>query len=496
MSDRKHVIAATIVTVAVSPLVFAAHEMDSLEEVEVTSPSMHKPQSINKYSLSENEIKSMRSSTSDTASLLAQVPGLRIYSAGGLSSLPSIHGLADDRLRIKVDGMDLISACGNHMNPPLSYIGASNVEAASVFAGVVPVSVGGDSIGGAIQVDSAPSEFARDQNVIYRGEAGSFYRSNNDAHGVNATFSLVTENINIRYQGSMDKANNYSAADHFKPTGLAASGRGSLAGDEVGSSMYKSVNHSLSLGLLVNKDHLLQVQLGLQDIPYQGWPNQRMDMTGNDSKRARIRYNGSYSWGALEALVYYEETRHEMQFYKDKLYWYGPNNAPGSDGIPCTPSGGKMGCAAGMPMDTEGENVGASIQGSIPLSNNHLLRIGGEGQHYTLDDWWDPSGKGMWPNTFWNINNGQRDRLALFAELESLWGDAWFTIFGVRHETVRMDADEVQGYSPMYNPGSETAFNAASRDRTDDNFDLTFLARFMSGIAGQPMVCRCVWSTW
>ena len=34
-----------------------------------------------------------------------------------VSSLPAIHGLADDRLRIKVDGMDLIASCPNHMNP-------------------------------------------------------------------------------------------------------------------------------------------------------------------------------------------------------------------------------------------------------------------------------------------------------------------------------------------------------------------------------------------
>jgi iron complex outermembrane receptor protein len=32
-------------------------------------------------------------------------------------------------------------------------------------------------------------------------------------------------------------------------------------------------------------------------------------------------------------------------------------------------------------------------------------------QHYTLDDWWPPSGGGMWPGTFDNINDGTRDRL-------------------------------------------------------------------------------------
>jgi iron complex outermembrane receptor protein len=65
-------------------------------------------------------IQFLRPVTSDTASLLRNVPGVSLNSAGGVSSLPSIRGLADDRLRIKVDGMDLIASCPNHMNSPLS----------------------------------------------------------------------------------------------------------------------------------------------------------------------------------------------------------------------------------------------------------------------------------------------------------------------------------------------------------------------------------------
>ena len=41
--------------------------------------------------------------TSDSASLLSDIPGLSLNGAGGVSSLPAINGLADDRLRIKVD---------------------------------------------------------------------------------------------------------------------------------------------------------------------------------------------------------------------------------------------------------------------------------------------------------------------------------------------------------------------------------------------------------
>ena len=97
---------------------------------------------------------SKRLKTSDTASLLKNEPGVALATGGGVSSLPIVHGLGDDRLIIYVDGMCLTSACANHMNPPLSYIAPSNVSRIGVKAGVSPVSYGGDNIGGTIHVES------------------------------------------------------------------------------------------------------------------------------------------------------------------------------------------------------------------------------------------------------------------------------------------------------------------------------------------------------
>jgi iron complex outermembrane receptor protein len=83
----------------------------------------------------------------------------------------------------------------------------------------------------------------------------------------------------------------------------------------------------------------------------------------------------------------------------------------------------------------------------------------------------------MWPNIFWNINDGQRDRLALFGEWEAEWNPRWQTQFGLRYERVDMNSGEVQGYNATY-LADTTAFNAADRERTDHNLDLTALARF------------------
>ncbi|MCW9024647.1 MAG: TonB-dependent receptor [Gammaproteobacteria bacterium] len=432
-----------------------------------------------KQQIEMEELMSLVPATSDTASLLRNVPGLNIQGGGGVSGLPVIHGLADDRLRIKVDGMDLISACGNHMNPALSYIDPTNVGGIAVFAGITPVSVGGDSIGGTILVDSADPEFAEaGEGLLQKGEIGIFYRTNGNVKGGNLAATIANDTLSLTYQGSSAEADNYKAGGDFKPAGLAAAGRDWLDADEVGSTMYKSSNQSVSLAMR-QANHLVELKLGEQYIPYQGWPNQRMDMTGNESTQKNLRYEGQYDWGDLEARVYKEHTRHEMQFFDDKLFWYGSNTGvPTADGEACTPAGGQTGCAAGMPMDTEGKNTGAVVKADIPLSERDLIRVGSEMQQYRLNDWWLASGKGMWPNTFWNIYNGERDRLAAFGEWEAQWNSQWLTQFGLRYEKVDMNAGEVQGYSSTYSPADAAAFNAADRKKTDNNIDLTALAKF------------------
>ncbi len=113
--------------------------------------------------LTNQSLAPMRATTSDTAGLLRNVPGVNLQGAGGVSSLPVINGMAGDRVRTQVDGMDLIASCPNHMNPPLSYIDPSAVESLKVYAGISPVSAGGDSIAGTIIARTKEPKFAKHQ---------------------------------------------------------------------------------------------------------------------------------------------------------------------------------------------------------------------------------------------------------------------------------------------------------------------------------------------
>lgn len=429
-------------------------------------------------------LPAQRTNTSDTARLLEAIPGVTSYGAGGISSLPVIRGLADDRLRTLVDGMDLMTACPNHMNPALSFIDPSKVGNVEVFAGITPVSVGGDSIGGTIQVNSVQPKFSKpNEGLIAEGELGMLHRSNGNAQGMNGRFMVAGERLNLSYSESRSDSDNYWTAGDFKKPGAwktLSSGR-TVAEREVGASEYQgSVNRDLGLALRLQQNHVVAINVSEQLLNYEGFPNQRMDMISsprdtsdltawyylldkdkpsNVNRLANLRYTGQFEWGEVEAKYFHQRLQHHMDFLPER-YMVTPY----------------------MPMDTEATTNGGLLKASIDLSESDLLRIGYDFQNYRLDDWWPPIGGplpgSMCCNDFWNIRDGKRDRAYLFAEWEATWNTEWLTLLGIRSGSVKSDAGQVQGYSNSYS-GDANLFNARDHRRKDNHFDWTALARYM-----------------
>ena len=434
--------------------------------------------------------------SSDAGSLLNYFVGVDNISNAGASGMPFIHGLADDRIKVRVDGMDLISGCASHSNSPFSYIDINNINEIKVFAGITPVSMGGDSIGGTVIVNSKSPEYSESSEMITKGRFGTVYRSNNQSFGTNINAVMATDMVSIKYTGNYIDAKNYSSAANFK-AGVNVTGRGWIDGDIVGSSAYKISNHLLDFGLKEGSSEL-NFKVSLQHSPYQGLVNQRMDMTGNDSSSVNLKYTDKLTWGDIEARAYIESTDHAMNFGPNKKYWYSNN-------------------AAGNPMDSDGLNLGFTVKANINLDDDNILTLGSEFQRYRLDDLWAASGTGsMSPNTFININNGARDRYDVFGELTHLWQPDFLTSFGVRYGMVRMDAGEVHGYADVNTYSGMTnnqrnnsaAFNASERTKVNHNWDLTALSEYVIsptltselGFAiknrSPNLYERYTWSTW
>ncbi|GHD72274.1 TonB-dependent receptor [Vogesella fluminis] len=433
----------------------AADNTVTLPEVKVEGQSVD-----NHTRLQQEELASLKAQGPDAARLLQAVPGMSLRGAGGFSSLPVLRGLADDRLLVRTDDATVPASCPNHMNSPLSYMDASKVDSIQVYAGTAPVSVGGDNIGGVVIAESAPQAFATGGDLLVKGEVGAGYRSNGHASTARASATVANENISMSYTGSMAKAGNYKAAKEFKNPG-GSSGRGWLDGDTVGSSSYETQNHELAVAMRGDR-HLWEIKAGAQHSPYEGFANQRMDMTGNDSYQASTHYAAEYDWGMLDARLYAQYVRHSMQFGDDKQYTYGGY--------------------AGMPMETASHTQGGTLTATLAADASNTWKVGGEFQRYRLDDWWPAVGMvtGMMsPDTFQNINNGKRDRLEAFGELAHRWSDTLDGLFGLRLGVVDMNSDKVAGYNTMPAYATDAAaFNARDRHQTDYNVDLSMQLNF------------------
>ncbi|KPZ57727.1 MULTISPECIES: TonB-dependent receptor [unclassified Pseudoalteromonas] len=380
--------------------------------------------------------------------------GVDFSAAGGVSNLPILNGLMGDRVKVFVDGADLTAACANQMNPPLSYISANQVAAYKVVAGVSPVSAGGDNIAGVISVNSISPQYSETSELAWHsGYVSAKYSSVDNGRKLGVGARIASDTLSFDYQGAFSDANSYEDGK----------------GNKVLDTLYRAQNHSLT-GAIRDEKQQLVVKLTHQKIPFQGFANQYMDMTDNTSYGAIAQYKRSFESSELQGQVNWHSVKHEMGFFSKE----------------------KTGM---MPMKTDAKDISTQLKWRLTLDKNSSLLLGQEYYNYRIDDWW-PAIEGstmMGPNDYININNGKRERIALFAEYESQINNKLWLNTGVRVERVNTQVDEVQAYNDgmsMMDMGSMSTmttannalaandFNNADRDKTDTLVDVNVLANY------------------
>lgn len=406
-------------------------------DVEVNAPEM---ETGTRRVVSDDEQARSR----NAAEIVADAPGVSLHGNGELATIPFLHGLGDERTKIVVDGMTISSACPNHMNPTLSYVAPAQAAQVTVLAGITPVSLGGDSLGGTISAESPAPAFAKPGSKVREdGTFTGYYRSNGENWGGSLKEGIASEHFSLCYVGSFTTTDDYSDGSGHKVTSTYA----------------QSTDHALTLAAQSGPNLFLATG-SFHHTPFEGFVNAYMDLIHNDATSLNLRYRRTLATGSLDARFYWQNTTHEMNFLQDKI--------------------AVDGAGASMPMNTHGRDLGYLVRYESALSARHTFRAGNELHRFRLDDWWPPvAGMApmMGPNTFININNGRRTRLGSYAELFSHWNSRWSTLIGLRNDTVWSDAGNVQGYSMMYATDA-AAFNAENHANSDANFDLTALGRY------------------
>ena len=395
----------------------------------------------------------------DATELLAGTPGFSSYGAGGVSALPVLDGMADDRVNTLIDGVRMDSACPNHMNPAMSYIDPDMVQAATAIAGITPVSLGGDSIGGTIEIRRRAPQYAEAGHILITGRAAANYDTNGAGRGVSGDVTVANDHLSLRWSGS------YRQADDYRSGG---------DGEVVRSTGFLAFNHAATLGLR-GRDDQMELTFGQQDIPYEAFANQYMDMTNNRSTYVNGRWTHHFDRGFLEGARlefggHWQRVDHVMNMLDDK---------------------GGHSETTGMPMNTDARQAGYALDLVVPRGI-HTVRIGTSFDHYGLNDWWPPLAGSMMmgPDTWHNINDGRRDHEAQYLQWDAQWNQRVSTELGLRNDIILSNTGPVAPYSrmamsmgdmpmPSDDAHAADAFNAAHRGRSDFNFDVTATAKYL-----------------
>ncbi len=180
----------------------AVDDLHTLEEVTVVGKSEARRQQEQAYAVSVIDVKKNFNLSTDLAGLINKASGVRIREDGGMGSgySFSLNGFSGRQVKVFIDGMPMENFGAAY---GLNNLPSNMVERVEVYKGVLPVGLGADALGGAVNIISRKSADYLDVSYSY----GSF---NTNRASINGSFTDKSTGFTAR----LNTFGNYSDNDY------------------------------------------------------------------------------------------------------------------------------------------------------------------------------------------------------------------------------------------------------------------------------------------
>lgn len=123
----------------------------ALNDVEVTAKSTMQELKENPQTVSIIDAKPLQSQSSGSIEIINRVTGVRVRQAGGLGSdaTVSINGISGKQIKFFIDGIP-VDYLGNGLS--INVLPVSLIDRIEVYKGIIPIELGSDALGGAMNV--------------------------------------------------------------------------------------------------------------------------------------------------------------------------------------------------------------------------------------------------------------------------------------------------------------------------------------------------------
>ena len=380
-----------------------------------------------------------QSSAPDLRDTLKRLPGMAGNGNGPLTAITQYRGLFGDRVRLNLDGAPVTGAGPNAMDPPLSNVFALGGTQLSLYRGIAPVSLGTQTLGGALQI-TRDKQALFERSASWHGQVQIQHNAQGSADHALASLGFHDEGFYLQVFGSEQERDDVDDGN----------------GQQVPNSFYDRSMFGLATGARFN-NHQFHGYYHRVDTDETGTPALAMDIQYIDSSVYRLSYDWQVNEGSSLTLKAHGNSNQ-----------HGMNNV---DHRPMT-----------MPMMARLNTVDSLARG---YSATWKSDTDGEKLETGLD-WYTASHNSVITNpemnnlTIHNFNDIEMTTGSAYVQWASEW-QSMDVMLGARYTEVDSDAGEVSNTMAMMNPNVATLverFNQA--DRALD-FSFVDLAAHLTG---------------
>lgn len=189
---------------------------NTLQDVIVTAKSVHRAQEEKAMVIESVDLKGVVNQVKDLNQVVDQMSGVRVRTSGSLGDRAdiSLNGLNGTAVRTYLDGMPLEFI---YPSASLSNLPLANIKRMDVYKGVVPITIGTDALGGAINV---VTEYKPYNSIKASYSLGSFntHQVNVDGNYVINDHMILTGSASYNYSDNDYEMTAYVKEDKEEKT--------------------------------------------------------------------------------------------------------------------------------------------------------------------------------------------------------------------------------------------------------------------------------------
>lgn len=356
--------------------------------------------------------------------LTSSVPSIDMSRRSGIANDILIRGQKRDNISVEVDGTKVCGACPNRMDPPVSHVLASQIDAIDVIEGPYDVETFGTMAGGIKIKTKQPT--AKKHGEVNFGFGSWGYRK------VGATASGGNSNIRLLVSGSTETSNQYvdgngdTMAQQLKNSNAPLKNQYYSTYEDMPA--YKKNSIMAKAFVNVTQDQELRLSYTANRSTNVLYPNTPMDAVYDFSNIYSVAYNVddiTDTYKNLNIQYYYSDVDHPMSTeYRNQAFGIGTNSTAPNDP---TVLGMKMSMTSHLKTTMQG----AKVKNNFDIYGHNLL-VGLDTSRRSWDGIYKNNVSGVVLPTK-SIDNAITRNIAAFAKLDKSFGSLDVSL-GLRYD--------------------------------------------------------------